>query len=51
MTEKIIANAQTKSHILGSKQTKDNQGEPAGTDGMVTSWPIFLKVKSFSFPT
>ena len=29
MAEEIIANAQTKSHILGSKPTKDNQWEPA----------------------
>jgi hypothetical protein len=42
MTGKIKANAQTKSHILGSQLTtdnqririnKDNQVEPAGTSG------------------
>ena len=32
-----IANAQTKSHILNLKITKDNQGEPAITSGKDTS--------------
>ena len=36
MAGKIIANAQTISHILESYITRDNQGEPSETTG--TTW-------------
>ena len=36
MTEKINENTKTKSHILESKLTKDNQGEPEITSSKVT---------------
>ena len=48
MKGKIIANAQTKSHILESKLTKDNHEEPAITSGKGTANFCIIK-KCFIF--